>query len=678
MLIRSLALVALLVPALAFAVTPKEKKKNQPRKPAAPIQTVAPSPKSKPADLGTIIVTATRTEQPTNTTPAFLTVISRDDIERSGATQVVDVLRGRAGVEVTDLFGDGSRPNIGLRGFGENAPSNTLVLVDGRRLNNPDIASADFNSIPLDTVERIEILQGSAGALYGDQAVGGVINIITRTSRSTSASVELNSGSYGRIGHRARGTYAVTRNLRFGLNANAQHTDNYRAHNRLDLYTVGGRGDYDWSGGGLFVELRHEDERLQLPGALLQAQYDANRRQAAPASTADFNNTATDIARVGVRHAVIDSWTFVGEVSSRVANGDFRLTGLNGTQDRRVYGTTPRFSGEIPVWGGQAVQLTVGSDIYVSEYRLMSPFGAQKNDQQTYDGYVQAVIPIIPDVGLTAAVRYGEVHNNLRDGFTFATTQTLTDEKVAHSLGAYWRILPGLKLFARHDRNFRFAKLDEFFGAGGTGLALNLKTQTGDSYETGIEFQDRRLSLSALLYRLDLKNEIVFDPVLFVFFGGNTNLDKSRRDGVLLELRYALLESLTAFGCYTHIDATAKSGNLSGKTIPLTAEHQGRAGLEWSPVKNWNTFVEMQAYSERFFSGDFDNTIAPLPSYEVVNIGGNGRVGSFRAQARVNNLLSERYSEVGVAAFPDLPSYFPSPQINFQVTLGYEFGSNKF
>jgi len=632
----------------------------------------------KPARLGTIVVTATRSEQAINPTPAFLTVISREDIERSGATHVVDLLRGRAGVEVSDLFGDGSRPNVGLRGFGENAPSNTLVLVDGRRLNNPDIGSQDFNSVPLDTVERIEIIQGSAGALYGDQAVGGVINIITRTPRASSAAVELNTGSYGRGGARASGSYVVNSSLRLGLNANAQHTDNYRAHNRLDLYTVGGRGDYNWSDGGLFVELRHEDERLQLPGALLQAQLDANRRQAAPGSVADFNNTATDIVRLGLRQSLSRDWTLEGELSSRAASGDFRLTGLGGTQKRRVYGLTPRLSGRFAVWGGQSAQLTLGSDIYVSEYRLVSPFGEQKNDQQAYDGYAQAVIPVMPDIGLTAALRYGEVHNHLRDGFTFATTQALIDESVAHSLGAWWQALPQLKLFARHDHNFRFAKLDEFFGAGGAGLALNLKTQTGDSYETGAEYRDHRLSASLLLYRLDLTNEIVFDPVLFVFFGGNTNLAKSTRDGVLLELRYALLESLTAFGSYTHIDARAKQGTLDGKTIPLSAEHQGRAGLEWSPGKNFSSFVEVQAYSQRFFGGDFDNTLTPLPAYEVVTLGGSGRYGNFRAQARINNLLNARYSETGFVTFPppaftEAPSYFPSPEINFQVTLGYDF-----
>ena len=120
-----------------------------------------------------VIVSAARTEQSTLTTPASITVITRKQIDDSGARHIVEVLRGQGGVQINDLYGDGSRASVDMRGFGDAAGSNTLVLVDGRRLNNPDIGSPDLNSIALEDVERIEIVQGSAGVLFGDQAVGG-------------------------------------------------------------------------------------------------------------------------------------------------------------------------------------------------------------------------------------------------------------------------------------------------------------------------------------------------------------------------------------------------------------------------------------------------------------------------------------------------------------------------
>ena len=102
--------------------------------------------------LDDLVVTPTRSAQNGNTTSSGLIVITRKDIESSASATVTDVLRARAGIEVIDTFGDGSRTLVGLRGFGENAHSNTLVLVDGRRLNNPDIGSPDFNTITLDRV----------------------------------------------------------------------------------------------------------------------------------------------------------------------------------------------------------------------------------------------------------------------------------------------------------------------------------------------------------------------------------------------------------------------------------------------------------------------------------------------------------------------------------------------
>ncbi|HMV72169.1 MAG TPA: Plug domain-containing protein, partial [Pseudomonadales bacterium] len=115
-----------------------------------------------------IVVTGLRAEQLVLDTPAAISVITREDIERSGALTIADVLRGRAGLQIRDTIGDGARGIVvSMRGFGENAVNNTLVLVDGRRLNNPSLAAPDLGSIALADIERIEVLQGGAGVLFG-------------------------------------------------------------------------------------------------------------------------------------------------------------------------------------------------------------------------------------------------------------------------------------------------------------------------------------------------------------------------------------------------------------------------------------------------------------------------------------------------------------------------------
>ena len=149
--------------------------------------------------MGEVVVTGTRTQEQIEKVPANVTVITHKEIEDSNAKDVPDLLQTQVGVTVQNLLGNGKKVNVGLRGFGETDPYNTLVLVDGRRVNEIDLSGVDWTQIPLDQIERIEIVRGMGSVLYGDNAVGGVINIITKTPGKTPhAKVGFTSGSYGR------------------------------------------------------------------------------------------------------------------------------------------------------------------------------------------------------------------------------------------------------------------------------------------------------------------------------------------------------------------------------------------------------------------------------------------------------------------------------------------------
>ncbi len=646
----------------------------------------AQGPDATPTQLEPMVVTPTRSQQLGNTTASGLIVITREEIERGGASVVADVLRTRAGVEVLDTFGDGSRTLVGLRGFGENAHSNTLVLVDGRRLNNPDIGAPDLNSISLDRVERIEIVPGSAGALYGDQAVGGVINIVTIQARKTGASAHLTRGSYGRSGLRASGVYAPDSSWLLSLDAADLSSDNYRDHNEMRQTNQTGRAGYSWSEGSFFLEYQRNEEYLQTPGALFQAEMDANRRQSVADFQGDFTDTNTDAVRIGLQQRLADDWAVQCEASHRISDAVFR-TSFRGfpvtsdqTQVRRITGFTPRLTGSFAGPGDEPIQLTLGSDVYLSDYRLNTIFGPQLNDQQAYDGYAQVTVPLAGSLGSTAALRYGSVENDLRDGGgfpVFPAGQQISDQQWAHGFGIFADLVPVLRVFTRYDHSYRFPKVDEFFGAGGPAPAVNLRTQTGNSFEAGAEWRQAALIASLMVYRLELDNEIVFDPTASFGFGANTNLPETRRDGQLLEVQYPGLNTLALSASYAHIEGDVRGGALDGKTIPLSAEHVGRLMLDWSPISGWSQFIETQANSKRFFSGDFDNSLRPLPGYTVVNIGTRFTRGGFSAKARVNNVLDKKYSEFGTSAFnpfpTEAPAFFPSPETNFWITLGYEF-----
>ncbi len=137
-------------------------------------------------------------------TGASSTVITAQEIERSPGQSLQDILSREPGVQVTNQFGmvNGARSSVDMRGFGAAGTSNTLILVNGRRLNDIDMAGVDFSAIPTNSIERIEITRGNSGTvLYGDGAVGGVINIVTKNAADLPPSARVQAG-FGSFNYR--------------------------------------------------------------------------------------------------------------------------------------------------------------------------------------------------------------------------------------------------------------------------------------------------------------------------------------------------------------------------------------------------------------------------------------------------------------------------------------------
>lgn len=632
---------------------------------------------SPPTSLDPIVVTATRSEQSSVRLPAALTQISRADIEASGATHLVDVLRSFGGAQVTDFYGDGSRAQIDLRGFGDGANANTLILVDGRRLNNPDIAAPDLNSVSLKDVERIEILHGSAGALYGDQAVGGVINIITRARPGQQGQIEIGGGSYGAYRTHANGGLSLGK-ASFRLSAETRHSDNYRQHNELDYHNVLARAGYDWGSGGAFAETSWIREDLLTPGSLFAEEARADRRQSAARFANDFSDTDTRVLRAGVAQSLGTDWRFDAEVTERRSDGTFRLGTFgiatqDSTQDRTIRAFNPRVTGSVPMGTGTAL-ITVGSDLQRADYELSSQFGIQSNRQDQIDVYGQAIVPLAQTLDVTVGLRYAHVENEVEDGFTFVAPTRFSDHRTAGQAGLAWKARETLRLFLRYDRNYRFAKVDEFTSAGAPPASnLNLlESQTGDSWETGFEWTQQALSLRTTLYRLDLDNEITFDPTSF----SNINLAQTRREGVIVESRWRALENLTLAAAAQYVDAQVREGSFEGNAVPLVAQRGGKLSADMSLPRGFNAYVEILAVGDRSFAGDFDNTLGKLPGHGIANFALGWRWKQLSVQTRVDNLLDHEYSEYGAAGtdpmtFTEAAAFMPSPGRRFWLNLSF-------
>jgi len=235
--------------------------------------------------LDDIVVTATRDTQAIRKTPANVTVIKAEDIQIVGATTVVEALERLESIQFRTYSGNASQALIDVRGFGGDNPyGKTLVMLDGRRLNRPDMASINWLQIPVHTIERIEIVRGPGSVLYGDAAIGGVINIITQKGKDTptfNASALI--GSYGLHNERI-GLMGATDKLTYSFNGENQSSSGYRDRSRYSAQSVGfdlGYAAHELLDLSLGVSFNKVD--YQMPGALTKEQMEQNRRQYQPA-----------------------------------------------------------------------------------------------------------------------------------------------------------------------------------------------------------------------------------------------------------------------------------------------------------------------------------------------------------------------------------------------------------
>ena len=200
------------------------------------------------------------------------TVITAEDIAHSPAQTIQEIIAQTPGVQLTTLYGgvNGAGTTVDLRGFGAFASSNTLVLVNGRRLNDLDLQGVDLSTIPRDSIERIEITRGNSGAvLYGDNAVGGVINIVTKTGIGgppVSIRAEAGVGSF----NQSMGSVSATTNSGpwstsfYGVGI---RSDGYRANNALEQQSGSGDLRYTTPEFTAYLNLSGDNQHLGLPGS---------------------------------------------------------------------------------------------------------------------------------------------------------------------------------------------------------------------------------------------------------------------------------------------------------------------------------------------------------------------------------------------------------------------------
>ena len=607
------------------------------------------------------IVSATRSASVDLPVATDIAVITQEDIEISGVQKLSDLLRTQAGLQIQDLDGSGGRNvTIGTRGFSSNAANNTLVLVDGRKLNNPTLATANLNSVSLRDIERIEIFRGSAGVLFGDQAVGGVINIITKKhdSEDLSGNLIIGAGNLatrsvsGAIGKR------LESGLGFRISIDHRQSDNFRDNNESDVTSYLVNLNYAFDNAELFIESQRINDNLRLPGALSEAQVAQNPEQTNTPD--DFSDNRSRIQRLGGSIQLAEGWRLLGEYSTRKEEVEGFAFGSAREQETKVDNFSPRIVGNFAMPAGKAT-LTAGLDWVKSDFSRAFVDSEQRINAQ----YLQFVYLLDQGVTLSLGARSSEVEDT-----NVLAKSSQEDELEAFEAGLSYAATEKLRLFARYADAFRFANIDE------NGFTLPtvefLRPQKSESYEGGIEWRGDSVDAKLSYYQMDLVDELAYDSGVVVpgsiFTGANVNLPKSERDGVLMDLEYRLQNDITLRLNYAYIDATTVSGSFAGNAVPYVAEHSANAALIYQVSDNWSLFVDADYTGDRYRISDDANAAGKLGSYTLVNINVGWQKAQWRANLRVNNIADRDY-----ANFESVFGVYPQPGTNGSLTVGYDF-----
>jgi len=615
-----------------------------------------------------VLVSATRFDEPGIDIPAGFTLIERDEIERSGARTLAQLLRLVPAIQVSDGLGGGGSATIDMRGFGSAAASNTVILVDGHKINSSSDASTLYlNSIDIDQIQRIEVIEGSAGTLYGNQAVGGLINIITRGQGGDAPRIRIGAGNNDDRDLAADLSLPASDTSTLHLHARSAHSDNYRRHNgsRVRQFSVG--LDLAHAAGTTALTFSHLDDHLDTPGALLSAEVAADRRQVSADFVNDYYHTRSTTVRIDNKIALNAAWRSELDLALRRDRRNFVQSfrglgpGSRSTQDRDSVEFNPRLIGRL---GDGTV--TLGADLQHTDYLLLTSFGPQGNDQKIGAVYAQLNYRLSPSLSTTAGLRHARVSNNIDNG---GTPVDIDDSVSVGSLGAVYQMTPGLRLYARADQNYRFAKVDEHTNVV-FGQPVGLNTQTGVSYESGLDYLQPFYTLKARVYRLNLKDEISNDATNFL---ANINLDRTRRIGLVLSGDLEISEDLRVGAGYEFIDSRITSGPHTGSRVPLVAQRHATAFAEWQATPGLLLRTVLEYTGDRVLSSDFGNTGTGLDAHLTTTLNLQYAARDWQLDARVNNLFNELYNASGALGFGGIPGFNPAPERSFLVSATYRF-----
>jgi iron complex outermembrane receptor protein len=659
---------------------------------AISLSTVVIAQNSQP----TVIVSGSRFEENLNEVPANVKVITREEIAESTSSNIPDILSQIGGLNIRSTAG--GQLNLGatvdMGGYGPTAKDTTLILVDGQRINPIDSSGISWESIPLDSINRIEILRGGASVQYGNGALGGVINIITNGGSKNLNQASTSYGSFNTLVNNAifRNTIDQTT---LQLSANTSNTNGWRQNSGANAYAFDAKVTQSLGGkDNAYADLFYSYSNQQMPGGTLGQVGQGN------AQLAKFNNinSGTSINNNGIRAGISKelSGTFNLEIDSFYTNktsffnqpyysttasgvGAFPTISPSFTKYEGWQANfSPRIKGNFGAYGtsiigyefnkanqsSAASYSTVMNQSAQVQGAVINPIASSANaslyNQSVY--FIQKN-PLTRVIDFAAGYRY-QTQSASANGVSIWSGSTNPNPNQTYSANAgdiafNFKYLEGQRIYIKWNQSYRFPNVDEFWtwsSAGGSpSFGGILKPQTAQTYELGGNWQLLKTNLTAAVFSSVSQNEILYNPATY----NNSNSPYGiNRNGANLNFLSAMTSQLSIGGGGTVQNAFYANGPYQNQAIAQVPNLLLNARAIYVLNSNWSLGGVMNYVSNQRYDAApaYYSSLNVMPSYTVGDVYANYKMGSWETRLTVKNIGNAQYSTYGGYGYVQLPN----------------------
>ena len=610
-----------------------------------------------------VFVTATRTPILKNNVIGDVTTITSEDIERAGSSSLPELLQRQPGIEISNLGGPGKVSTIGIRGT---SSTHSIVLVDGIRLSAATTGFSAIEHIPLSQIEKIEILRGPASSLYGQDAIGGVIQIFTKKGvDGFKPYVDIGYGSYNTSNFKS-GVRAGNNQTKYAINFAAMNSDGFSAFvpnpaNAANSINLDKDGYKNYSLSSSLSHKINQDYEIDLQYFLSKGknQFDNQFANLSPSFHGNYRNEIKlETYAMNIKGQINKAWQ----------------SSIKLSQSTDKYLDLQKFNSSIPPFGQTDANLNDMYKTIQDQLSWQNNIALPRGSITLLYDFLKQRIKTTDLYEKTQRTNHGvmvgyslieDKHNfqtNFRKDFNSAYDDAITGNiGYAYSINSNWSLASSYgTAFVSPSFNFLYS-LAEPYALGNP----NLKPEKSKNIEASVRYRDDSGSMSLTMFQNKIDDLIIYI--------GDDAVEDSRTNTT--NINKALIKGFTISGdqFFGHFQIKGSATGQSAKNedtdkyLPRRASLIGNINLNYY-IGFWNIGIE-ETFSDKRFD-DKENTVK-LSGYALTNIVADYKINDkLKLNLRLNNVFDKDYS---LAAEGTSGFKYQTPGRSLFTNLRYDF-----